>query len=90
MENNETFLQLKLMLQKAKIKYLIPIVTVSLILGIIFVTPWDYCGISHVGILSDISKYYDTLDPEFCESLVYRINEFNEQCSEEILILDCG
>ena len=84
------FLQLKLTLQKTKIKYLIPIVVVSLIIGIILITPWDSCGISHIDILSDISKYHDTLDPEFCESLVYRIDEFNEQCFQEIEILDCG
>ena len=88
------FLPLKLMSQKTKkIKYLvISIVIVSLIVvvGVVLVTSSNSCGISHVGILNDISKYHDTLDPEFCESLVYRIDEFNEQCSQEIEILDCG
>ena len=84
------FLPLKLTSQKTKIKYLIPIATASLIMGVVLVTTWNFCGISHVSIISDISKYYDTLDPEFCESLVYRIDEFNEQCSPRIEILDCG
>ena len=84
------FLPLKLTSQKTKIKYLIPILTISLIMSIILVTTWDSCGISHISILNDISKYHDTLDPEFCESVVYRIDEFNERCSPRIEILDCG
>ena len=84
------FLPLKLMSRKTKLKYLVPIVTFSLIMSIILVTSWNSCGISHIGIISDISKYHDTRDPEFCESLVHRIDQFNEQCSPRIEILDCG
>jgi len=76
--------------QKNNIKYL-SIAIIVPILGIVLVaTTWNSCGIDHVTIISDISKYYETLDPEFCESIVYRIDEFNQQCSPEIEILDCG
>ena len=84
------FPPLKLTLQKTKIKYLILAVSISLIIVVVLATTGNSCGISHVSIMSDISKYYDTLDPEFCESIVYRIDEFNEQCSPTIEILDCG
>jgi len=85
------FLLSKLSSSKNKRTYIIVIATVSIILGIVFVTsPWNSCGITHVVIQNDISQYYGTLDPEFCESIVYRIDEFNAQCSPEIEILDCG
>ena len=51
---------------------------------------WNSCGIRHVGILDDIQTHENTLDPEFCASLVDRILEFNEQCDADIEILDCG
>ncbi len=78
------------MSQKTRIKYILVAVIVA-VLGIFVVTTsWNSCGINHVVLVNDISKYYETLDPEFCESIVYRIDEFNEQCSPEIEILDCG
>ncbi len=90
MENNETFLPSKLTLQKTRLKYLVIAISVSIVGVFLVLSPWDSCGISHVMLVGDISKYYETLDPEFCESIVYRIDEFNEQCSPEIEILDCG
>ena len=60
------------------------------IIGITITSTTNSCGISHVILIKDISEYYDTLDPEFCESLVYRIDEFNSMCSPEIEVLDCG
>ena len=90
MENNEMFLPSKLTSQKTRIKYLSIAIIVPIIGIVLVLTTWNSCGIDHVTIVSDISKYYETLDPEFCESLVYRIDTFNEQCSPEIEILDCG
>ncbi|MGI0082334.1 MAG: hypothetical protein ACREAF_04940 [Nitrosopumilaceae archaeon] len=50
----------------------------------------DSCPTKHAGIVNDLNKYHKTLDPEFCEELVTRIIELNEECGIEIEILDCG
>ncbi len=49
-----------------------------------------FCGIEHLIITSDLAYYEQTLDPEFCESLVHRIDSFNEDCEPYVEILDCG
>ena len=90
MENSETFLPSKLTLQKTRLKYLVIAIAIPIVGVFLVLSPWDACGVNHVMLVNDISKYYETLDPEFCESIVYRIDEFNEQCSPEIEILDCG
>ncbi len=85
------FLLWKLTFQKPKSKILILFATGFSILGIILViSVWDSCGIRHLNILSDIENYEQMLDPEFCEEIVYRIDDFNEKCAPEIEILDCG
>ena len=90
MENNETFQPSKLTSQKARIKYLSVAIAV-LVTGIFLImTYWNTCGIDHVVIIGDIARHYDAPDPEFCEELVHRIDRFNEECSHEIEILDCG
>lgn len=48
------------------------------------------CGIRHISILNDINNYEKSEDPEFCEELIEKIDLFNEQCSPEVEILDCG
>ena len=50
----------------------------------------DSCSIKHVGVVSDLKKYEETLDAELCEDLVNRIIELNDQCEIEIEIIDCG
>ncbi|MGQ0638482.1 MAG: hypothetical protein ACT4N1_03900 [Nitrososphaerota archaeon] len=50
----------------------------------------DSCSIKHVGVVSDLKKYEETLDAEFCEDLINRIIELNDQCGIEIEIIDCG
>ncbi len=50
----------------------------------------DSCSIKHVGVVSDLKKYEETLDAELCEDLVNRIIELNDQCGIEIEIIDCG
>ena len=84
------FLPSKLTSQKTRIKYLSLAIIVPIIGIVLVLTTWNTCGIDHVSLVNDISKYYETLDPEFCEALVYRIDTFNEQCTPEIEILDCG
>lgn len=41
-------------------------------------------------LISDISNYERTLDPEFCELLIDKIDVFNDDCEPKIEILDCG
>ncbi|WP_428324422.1 hypothetical protein [Nitrosopumilus sp.] len=41
-------------------------------------------------ILNEINSYQDTLDPEFCEVIVEKIDLFNDSCEPQIEILDCG
>ncbi len=50
----------------------------------------DSCSIKHVGVVSDLKKYEETLDAELCEDLVNRIIELDDQCGIEIEIIDCG
>jgi len=54
-------------------------------------------GISIVGILIystdnsyEISSYEKSLEPEFCEIIVEKIDLFNDACEPQIEILDCG
>ncbi|WP_274377697.1 hypothetical protein [Nitrosopumilus maritimus] len=41
-------------------------------------------------ILNEINFYQDTLDPEFCEVIVEKIDLFNDSCEPYVEILDCG
>ncbi|EIJ66068.1 hypothetical protein BD31_I0597 [Candidatus Nitrosopumilus salaria BD31] len=41
-------------------------------------------------LINDISLYEKSLDPEFCEIIVEKINSFNDECEPKIEILDCG
>jgi len=89
MEKTEKFLLLKLTSQKPK-----TIIAVSIgivVFGIFLVNfAWDPCNIEHTILLQDIAAYEQSLDPEFCESVLERIDNFNEECDQEIEILDCG
>jgi hypothetical protein len=40
--------------------------------------------------MSDLESYEKSLDPEFCNVLVEKINLFNSDCKPEVEILDCG
>lgn len=68
------------------------IVTVIIVLSIGFVlgTIFTSCSLRHSDILNEIKKFEQTLDPEFCENLVYRIDAFNDECEPYIEIIDCG
>ncbi len=75
--------------QKINLTFLI-----ILLIGILFVVvigfTYDPCGLSHVLILNEISSYEQSLDPEFCENVVERIDLHNDQCNSYIETLDCG
>ena len=48
------------------------------------------CGVKHIAIITDLQSYEKSLDPEFCEELVERIDSYNVQCMPQVEILDCG
>ncbi len=78
------------LLKNKKIKnVIILIVGVSFILLFILISD-SSCGIRHITIVNDLKSYETSLDPEFCEELVQKIDSFNMQCTPEVEILDCG
>ena len=83
-------LQWKLILRKINLKYFIPILFLSfLMVGILMITN-NSCGVDYVIINNEISSYEKTLDPEFCENILEKIDLYNDQCESKIEILDCG
>jgi len=48
------------------------------------------CGPKHILIINEIKTFEKSLDPEFCEDLNEKIDNFNLECLPEIEILDCG
>lgn len=90
MENCVTCPPWKLTSQKGKLKSLILIAVGILMVLIVLAFSGDSCGLQHIQILNDMSVYEETLDPEFCDALVSRIDAFNDRCMPEVEILDCG
>ena len=84
------FLQWKLILQKTSLKNLILIAIGITILGITISLTGYSCGIQHMIILNEITSYEQSLEPEFCEIIVEKIDLFNDDCEPQIEILDCG
>ena len=60
------------------------------IIGLILEFAVYPCGIQHIAIMADLKSYEKSLDPEFCNVLVEKINLFNDGCKPEVEILDCG
>ena len=79
----------KLIFQKTNLKNLILIAIGISIVGIL-ITFSGSCGIQHITILNEINSYEKSLDPEFCEIIVEKIDLFNDNCEPQIEILDCG
>jgi hypothetical protein len=50
----------------------------------------DSCPIRHVQVMDELKKYQENLDPEYCEDLLEKITDLNNQCNVEIEIIDCG
>ena len=76
-------------LQKNKKILILVFVFVGIVLTGILISE-NSCGVKHMTILNDVKIYEDSLDPEFCEDVLEKIDSFNEQCKPEIEILDCG
>jgi hypothetical protein len=90
MENSVMSLQWKLTFQKASLRNLILIsIGISIVMVLIGFSGYS-CGIQHMIILNEITSYEKSLEPEFCEIIVEKINFFNDDCEPQIEILDCG
>jgi hypothetical protein len=90
MGNSVTFQIWKLILLKSNLRNLFLIIFGISIFLLIFFTYDTSCGVEHMSILNEIKIYEKSLDPEFCEFVLEKINSFNDQCSPTIEILDCG
>ncbi len=77
-------------LLNTKSKKIIIVIIIALSVGLILGTISTSCSLRHIDILNEIKKFEQTLDPEFCENLVYKIDVFNDECEPEIEIVDCG
>jgi len=78
------------LLKNKKIKYVILLcVGASFITSFILISG-SSCGIRHITIINDLKYYETSLDPEFCEELIEKIDSFNISCTPQVEILDCG
>ena len=84
------YLQWKLIFQKTSLRNLILIAVGISIVGISISLTGYSCGIQHMIILNEITSYEKSLEPEFCEIIVEKIDLFNDDCEPQIEILDCG
>ena len=80
----------KLTFQKISLKNFILIAIGISTVGILIASTGDSCGIQHMIILNEITSYEKSLEPEFCEIIVEKIDLFNDDCKPQIEILDCG
>ncbi|MBL7002339.1 MAG: hypothetical protein ISR80_06265 [Nitrosopumilus sp.] len=76
--------------QKTSLRNLIFLAIGILIIGISISLTGYSCGIQHMTILNEITSYEKSLEPEFCEIIVEKIDLFNDDCEPQIEILDCG
>lgn len=40
--------------------------------------------------MEEIKKYENNLDPDLCDSIVNKISDYEDSCSDVIEQLDCG
>ncbi|MCS5528818.1 MAG: hypothetical protein NZ747_06075 [Nitrosopumilus sp.] len=76
--------------QKNNLRSILLIIFGILIIVIFFYSYDSSCGVKHISILNQIQIYDETLDPEFCEVILDKIDSFNDGCSPTFEILDCG
>lgn len=84
------FPQWKLIFQKTNLRNLILLVFGILIAILFAFFANDSCKFERILILNDVSSYEQSLDPEFCEIVMEKIDVFNNTCEPPIEILDCG
>ena len=84
------FLQWKLTFQKINSKNILLLCVLMISVMLLFIFSSDSCGLQHMQILNEINLYNESFDPEFCEVLVEKIDVFNDSCTPQVEILDCG
>ena len=90
MGNSVTFLTWKLILQKNNLRNIFLIIFGFITIIVIFFSYNTSCGVEHMSLLNEIKIYEKSLDPEFCEIILEKINSFNDSCNPTLEILDCG
>ncbi len=90
MENYVKSLQSILTSLKPKTIRNLVVMVIGISIALLFGIALDSCSVKHIRILNDIEQYQKTLDPEFCETIVFQIDSFNDECEAEIEIMDCG
>ena len=80
----------KLILLKSNLRNILLIIFGIFVFVVILFTYDTSCGVEHMSILNEIQIYEKSFDPEFCESIILKIDSFNNQCNPTIEILDCG
>ena len=76
--------------QKTNQRNLILLIIGIIVVGTIIAYSSNSCGIQHIQLINDIASYEQSLEPEFCEIIVEKIDLFNDQCEPQMEILDCG
>ena len=90
MGRKETSQQLNLTLQRNN-KIILILIGFGLVsISVILLSGEKSCGVQHIMISNDLKTYESSLDPEYCEDLLERIDSFNLQCEPKVEILDCG
>ena len=84
------FPQWKLIFQKTRIKNLTIILFGVLFVVLVIGFMGDPCSVNHFLITNEISSYEKSLDPELCENILEKIDSYNDMCTSQIEILDCG
>ena len=84
------FPQWKLIFQKTRIKKLTIILFGVLFVVLVVGFMDDPCSVNHFVITNEISSYEKFLDPELCENILEKIDSYNDMCTSQIEILDCG
>ncbi|QLH04862.1 hypothetical protein C5F49_05685 [Nitrosopumilus oxyclinae] len=80
----------KLIFQKTRLKNLTLILFAMLFVVLMIAFFGDSCSVDHLIILNEILSYEQSLDPEQCENILEQIYSYNDMCTSEIEILDCG
>ena len=80
----------KLIFQKTRIKNLTLILFAVLFVMLVVGYMDDSCSVNNFVITNEISSYEKSLDPELCENILEKIDSYNDMCTSQIDILDCG
>ena len=77
------------LLKNKKTKNLI-LISIGISIIVLSISMTNSCGTRHIFIINDIQTFENSLDPEFCEELIEKIDNFNLECHPQVETLDCG